>query len=344
MLAPVVGAVDETHATHGLVGGMYFRSSTSAARRKGVTASTMSDDAVSEIRTTADGEATEIPPTTSVPPSTEPEPSQPKPAPPSQQGSPSKRASKLVGSPYKQLSRRFTSKRVDRVRQVNHARVRGDSFTLFTLHWVPHAAVLAIIISMVAMAFMQAPTSNPREERDAWARRPIQWGETQNMWMPFYSFFAMLMTLLFSHSFVRIAVVAEVHYANFEEARARENKAAENNGASQEAGAPAAAAKPLLRQETKWLNKAITKDKLPATKSQVAPLGVPPGETNRRACGWCGWQRGGMRRGEWWRWWARGAMPQLQSAQGGEVTMIGAAKTFAPSEVVLWVGFLLACE
>ena len=42
--------------------------------------------------------------------------------------------------------------------------------------------------------------------------------------------------------------------------------------------------------------------------------------------------------------WARGAMPQLQTAQGGEVTMIGAAKTFAPSEVALWVGFLLACE
>ena len=67
----------------------------------------------------------------------------------------------------------------------------GDSFTLFILDWVPHAAVLAIIISMVAMAFMQAPTSNPREEGDAWLRRPIQWGETQNMWMPFYSFFAM---------------------------------------------------------------------------------------------------------------------------------------------------------
>ena len=59
---------------------------------------------------------------------------------------------------------------------------------------------------------------------------------------------------------------------------------------------------------------------------------------------WCGWHGGGMKRGEWWRWWARGAMPQLQTAQGGEVTMIGAAKTFAPSEVALWVGFLLACE
>ena len=167
------------------------------------------------------------------------------------------------------------------------------------------------------------------------------------MWMPFYSFFAMLMTLLFFHSFVRIAIVAEVHYANFEEAQ---NKAAENDGASQEAGAPAAAAPPpsLLRQETKWLNKAITQDKLPAKKSQVSPgdkpLGVPTQEKNRRAYGWCGGQGGGMKRGEWWRWWARGAMPQLQTAQGGEVTMIGAAKTFAPSEVALWVGFLLACE
>ena len=307
----------------------------------------MSEDTVSEIRTTADGEPTEIPPTTSAPASTEPE-SQPKPGTPSQQtSSPSKRASR-TDSPYKQMSRRFSGRRVDRVRQVNHARVRGDSFTLFILHWVPHAAVLAIIISMVAMAFMQAPTSNPREEGDTWVRRPIQWGETQNMWMPFYSFFAMLMTLLFFHSFVRIAIVAEVHYANFEEAQ---NKAAENDGASQEAGAPAAAAaKPggLLRQETKWLNKAITQDKLPTKKSQVSPgdtpLGVPTQEKNRRACGWCGGQRGGMKRGEWWRWWARGAMPQLQTAQGGEVTMIGAAKTFAPSEVALWVGFLLACE
>ena len=313
----------------------------------------MSEDAVSEIRTTADGEPTEIPPTTSAPASTEPE-SQPKPDTPSQQtSSPSKRASR-TDSPYKQLSRRFTGKNVDRVRQVNHARVRGDSFTLFILHWVPHAAVLAIIISMVAMAFMQAPTENPREEGDTWLRRPIQWGETQNMWMPFYSFFAMLMTLLFWHSFVRIAIVAEVHYANFEEARAKENKAAENGGASQEAGAPAAAAKPLLRQETKWLNKAITQDKLPTKKSQVSPggtptpggppLGAPTQEKNRRACGWCSGQGGGMKRGEWWRWWARGAMPQLQAAQGGEVTMIGAAKTFAPSEVALWVGFLLACE
>ena len=307
----------------------------------------MSEDAVSEIRTTADGEPTEIPPTTSAPASTEPE-SQPKPGTPSQQtGSPSKRASR-TDSPYKQMSRRFSGRRVDRVRQVNHARVRGDSFTLFILHWVPHAAVLAIIISMVAMAFMQAPTSNPREEGDTWLRRPIQWGETQNMWMPFYSFFAMLMTLLFFHSFVRIAIVAEVHYANFEEAQ---NKAAENDGASKEAGAPAAAAaKPggLLRQETKLLNKAITQDKLPTKKSQVSPgdkpLGVPTQKKNRRACGWCGWQGGGMKRGEWWRWWARGAMPQLQTAQGGEVTMIGAAKTFAPSEVALWVGFLLACE
>ena len=308
----------------------------------------MSEDTVSEICTTADGEVTEIPPTTSAPPSTEPE-SQPKPGTPSQlTSSPSKRASR-TGSPYKQLSRRFTGKNVDRVRQVNHARVRGDSFTLFILHWVPHAAVLAIIISMVATAFMQAPTSDPREEGDAWVRRPIQWGETQNMWMPFYSFFAMLMTLLFFHSFVRIAIVAEVHYANFEEAQ---NKAAENDGASQETGAPAAAAaKPggLLRQETKWLNKAITQDKLPTKKSQVSPggtLGVPPGEPpgEKKTCGWCGWHGGGMKRGEWWRWWARGAMPQLQAAQGGEVTMIGAAKTFAPSEVALWVGFLLACE
>ena len=72
------------------------------------------------------------------------------------------------------------------------------------------------------------------------------------------------------------------------------------------------------------------------------PPGVPPGE--KKTCGWCGWHGGGMKRGEWWRWWARGAMPQLQAAQGGEVTMIGAAKTFAPSEVALWVGFLLACE
>ena len=147
------------------------------------------------------------------------------------------------------------------------------------------------------------------------------------MWMPFYSVFAMLMTLLFFHSFVRIAIVAEVHYTNFEEARA----------------------KPLLRQETKWLNKAITQDKLPTKKSQVSPggtLGVPPGVPpgEKKTCGWCGGQRGGMKRGEWWRWWARGAMPQLQTAQGGEVTMIGAAKTFAPSEVALWVGFLLACE
>ena len=161
------------------------------------------------------------------------------------------------------------------------------------------------------------------------------------MWMPFYSSFAMLMTLLFFHSFVRIAIVVEVHYANFEEAQ---NKVAENDRASQEAGAPAAAAKPLLRQETKWLNKAIAQDKLPTKKSQVTPLGVPLGAKNRRTCGWCGWQRGGVKRGEWWRWWARGAMPQLQTAQGGEVTMIGAAKTFAPSEVALWVGFLLACE
>ena len=286
----------------------------------------MSEDAVSEIRTTADGEPTEIPPTTSAPASTEPE-SQPKPGTPSQQtSSPSKRASR-TDSPYKQMSRRFSGRRVDRVRQVNHARVRGDSFTLFILHWVPHAAVLAIIISMVAMAFTQAPTENPREEGDTWLRRPIQWGETQNMWMPFYSFFAMLMTLLFFHSFVRIAIVAEVHYTNFEEDRA----------------------KPLLRQETKWLNKAITQDKLPTKKSQVSPggtLGVPPGVPpgEKKTCGWCGGQRGGMKRGEWWRWWARGAMPQLQTAQGGEVTMIGAAKTFAPSEVALWVGFLLACE
>ena len=286
----------------------------------------MSEDAVSEIRTTADGEPTEIPPTTSAPASTEPE-SQPKPGTPSQQtSSPSKRASR-TDSPYKQMSRRFSGRRVDRVRQVNHARVRGDSFTLFILHWVPHAAVLAIIISMVAMAFTQAPTENPREEGDTWLRRPIQWGETQNMWMPFYSFFAMLMTLLFFHSFVRIAIVAEVHYTNFEEDRA----------------------KPLLRQETKWLNKAITQDKLPTKKSQVSPggtLGVPPGVPpgEKKTCGWCGGQRGGMKRGEWWRWWVRGAMPQLQTAQGGEVTMIGAAKTFAPSEVALWVGFLLACE
>ena len=284
----------------------------------------MSEDTVSEIRTTADGVPTEIPPTTSAPASTEPESSQPKLGTPSQQtSSPSKRASK-TGSPYTQLSRRFTGKNVDRVRQVNHARVRGDSFTLLILHWVPHAAVLAIVISMVAMAFMQAPTSDPREEGDAWVRRPIQWGETQNMWMPFYSFFAMSMTLLFFHSFVRIAIVAEVHYANIEEAQ---NKAAENDGASREA-------KP--------------QDKLPSKKSKVSPgdtpLGVQTQGKNRRACGWCGWQRGGMRRGEWWRWWARGAMPQLQTAQGGEVTMIGAAKTFAPSEVALWVGFLLACE
>ena len=326
----------------------------------------MSSDTVSEIRTTTDGVATEIPPTTSAPPNTETELSQPK------LGSPSKRVSKL-SSPLKQLSRRFTSKRVVRVRQEKFSNdsVRGDSFTLFILQWVPHAAVLIIVISMVAMAFMQAPTSNPRESEQAWLRRPIQWGETQNMWMPFYSFFAMLMTLLFFHSFVRIAIVAEVHCAlhrahphapspvyhscacgnladaNFERARAAMTAAGDIDGKSREAGAPAvaaestSAAKPLLRQETKWLAKAITQDKLLAKATQVIPLGVPQ-EKKRRICGWCGWWRGGMRRGEWWRWWARGALPQLQTDPGGEVTMIRAAETFAPSEVVLWLGFLLA--
>ena len=49
-----------------------------------------------------------------------------------------------------------------------------------------------------------------------------------------------------------------------------------------------------------------------------------------------------MRWGEWWAWWARGALPQLQSAPGGEVTMVKAARTFAPSEVALWLCFLLA--
>ena len=320
----------------------------------------MSSDTVTDLRTTADGVATEIPPTTSAPPNTE-------------IGSPSKRSSKL-GSPMKQLSRRFTSKRVIRVRNENSSNekqreavaalvfreaVRGDSFTLLILKWVPHAAVLMIVISMVAMAFVQAPTSNPRED-DLWVRRPIQWGETQNMWMPFYSCFAMLMTLLFFHSFVRIAIVAEVHCmrsidaiprptnpmyhhcacgnladANFERAR-------EEAKSREEAGAPAAAsaAKPLLRQETKWLNKAFTQDNMLVKTSQVAPQdGLQ--EMGRRSGSKSG---GGMRRGEWWRWWARGALPQLQTAPGGEVTMIRAAKTFAPSEVALWAGFLLACD
>ena len=167
----------------------------------------MSSDTVSDLRMTADGVATEIPPTTTAPSNTETELSQPEP------GSPSKRSSK-VGSPYKQLSRRFTSKKVIRVRKEKFSNdsVRGDGFMLFILNRVPHVAVLIIVTAMVAMAFVHAPAGNPRQD-EAWTLRPIQWGETQNMWMPFYSFFAMLMTLLFFHSFVRIAIVAEVHCA-----------------------------------------------------------------------------------------------------------------------------------
>ena len=314
----------------------------------------MSSDTVSDLRMTADGVATEIPPTTTAPSNTETELSQPEP------GSPSKRSSK-VGSPYKQLSRRFTSKKVIRVRKEKFSNdsVRGDGFMLFILNRVPHVAVLIIVTAMVAMAFVHAPAGNPRQD-EAWTLRPIQWGETQNMWMPFYSFFAMLMTLLFFHSFVRIAIVAEVHCmrsidaiprptnpmyhhcacgnladANFERAR-------EEAKSREEAGAPAAAsaAKPLLRQETKWLNKAFTQDNMLVKTSQVAPQdGLQ--EMGRRSGSKSG---GGMRRGEWWRWWARGALPQLQTAPGGEVTMIRAAKTFAPSEVALWAGFLLACD
>ena len=148
----------------------------------------MSSDTVSDLRMTADGVATEIPPTTTAPSNTETELSQPEP------GSPSKRSSK-VGSPYKQLSRRFTSKKVIRVRKEKFSNdsVRGDGFMLFILNRVPHVAVLIIVTAMVAMAFVHAPAGNPRQD-EAWTLRPIQWGETQNMWMPFYSFFAMLMT------------------------------------------------------------------------------------------------------------------------------------------------------
>ena len=143
--------------------------------------------------------------------------------------------------------------------------------------------------------------------------------------------------------------------ANFERARTATTAAGDSvrdidGNSTKAAAAPAAAAesksaaKPsLMRQETKWLDKAITQDGLLAKLSQVAPLGEPQ-EMKRRICGWCGWRRGGMRRGEWWRWWARGALPQLHTESGGEVTMIRAAETFAPSEVALWAGFLLACD
>ena len=151
-------------------------------------------DMSSGIRTIPDEETSKIPPTTSASLNTENQVRQRK------------------GSISRLLSRRFTSKQL-RVRNdtnTNTAVVRGDDFMLFVLEWVPHTAVLMNMLFMAAMAFMQAPTSNPRED-EAWVSRPIQWGETQNMWMPFYSLFAMLMTLLFFHSFVRITIVAEVH-------------------------------------------------------------------------------------------------------------------------------------
>lgn len=122
------------------------------------------------------------------------------------------------GMSKKKMSFARTPSRALRVRHANKRMVFADAVTLRLLNWLPHVAVCVVVLFMAVMAFMEAPTTNPREEElTAWVNRPIMWGESQSMWMPFYSFFALLMTLLFFHSFVRVALVSEIHYANYEQ-------------------------------------------------------------------------------------------------------------------------------